>query len=386
MKRTERLFDESSKISAFEATVISCSELGDGKYAVVLDKTAFFPNEGGQACDRGVVGEANVLSVDERDGIIVHTLDKKIEVGESVHGELDFAERFRKMQDHTAEHIVSGVIHRLFGYQNVGFHLGEGYMTADFDGELSTSQLDRVEMLANEAVFSCKRIRAYYPDSVELSLLEYRSKLDICENIRIVEIEDTDMCACCAPHVENTGEIGLIKIIDAIRYKGGMRLTMVAGLDALEDYKGRLSEIKRVSSAISAKQSEIGEGVERLLEDIGKLKGRISALNREIFGKKLGELTPTDGSVILFEDGGDMLSLRSFVNEGVKKCGRAFAVFVPSSDGFRYIIASNTLELKALSKEIHEALGGQGGGSSQMIQGSCTASRQEIESFLSGRL
>ncbi len=381
MNKTERLFDKSSKIKTFEATVLSCEPTAEGNYAVIFDKTAFFPNEGGQSCDGGVAGGGKVLSVDERDGIITHTLDRSFEIGEVLQCELDFDERFRKMQEHTAEHIVSGIIHRLFGYQNVGFHLGDGYMTADFDGELSDGDIERVEKLANEAVFACKGVRAYYPEANELEALEYRSKLELCDDVRIVEIEDTDMCACCAPHVENTGEIGLIKIIDFIRYKGGMRLTMIAGFDALEDYRSRLNEIERVSIAISAKQSEISFGVERLLEDMGRLKGKISALNRELMQKKLDELLPTAGSVILFEDSYDMLALRNFVNEGVKKCGKLFAVFSPDDTGFKYIIASNSLDLRNLSKKINSELDGRGGGSSQMIQGSCKADRERIERF-----
>lgn len=290
-------------------------------------------------------------------------------------------ERFRKMQNHTAEHIVSGLVHSMFGYENVGFHLGDGYMTADFDGEISREDIERIETRANIVIFSCRCVRAYYPNSDELKILEYRSKLDLTENVRIVEIEDTDMCACCAPHVENTGEVGLLKIIDAIRYKGGMRLTMVAGLDALADYRARCEQIRQVSTAISAKQSEVADGVCRLLDEVGRLKGRVSALNRELWQKKLDSLDAAEGSIILFEDCDDMLSLRNFVNEGVKKCGKIFAVFTPDGDGYKYIIASRSLDLKPLSKKLNDALSGRGGGNERMIQGSCRADRERIERF-----
>ena len=379
--KTERLFDKSSKIREFEATVLSCEPKGDGKYAVILDRTAFFPNEGGQSCDGGIIGGIKVLSVDEFDGIIIHTLPSPLAVGASVPCRLDYIGRFRKMQNHTAEHIVSGLVHSMFGYENVGFHLGDGYMTADFDGEISREDIERIETRANIVIFSCRRVRAYYPNSEELKILEYRSKLDLTDNVRIVEIEDTDMCACCAPHVENTGEVGLLKIIDAIRYKGGMRLTMVAGLDALDDYRARCEQIRRVSTAISAKQSEVADGVLRLLDEVGRLKGRMSALNRELWQKKLDSLDAAEGSIILFEDFDDMLSLRNFVNEGVKKCGRFFAVFTPDGDGYKYIIASRSLDLKQLSKKINDALSGRGGGSERMLQGSCRADRERIEKF-----
>ncbi len=378
---TERLFDKNSKIKDFRARVLSCTALDGGRFAVVLDKTAFFPNEGGQICDRGRIEQANVLSVDEKDRIITHTVDKALTVGEDVHCELDFIERFKKMQNHTAEHIVSGLIHAAFGYENVGFHLGDGYMTADFDREMSEDELARIETRANVVIASCKSVRAYYPEPSELAELEYRSKLELSENVRIVEIDGVDRCACCAPHVENTGEIGLCKIIDAIHYKGGMRLTMVAGFDALEDYRSRLSEIKQISMAISAKQSEVALGVDRLVGEMGRLKGKISSLNRELMQKKLDATECTEGDVILFEESDDMLSLRNFVNEGVKKCGGIFAVFAPDHGGFKYIIASNSQDLREMSKKLNSALDGRGGGSAKMIQGSVRAERKEIEEF-----
>jgi len=379
--KTERLFDKSSKIKEFQATVLSCEAIGEGRYAVTLDRTAFFTNDGGQACDKGHIDCARVLSVDEKDEVIIHTIDKPYEIGQTVHCQLDYAERFRKMQNHTAEHIVSGLIHRTFGFDNVGFHLGEGYMTADFNGELTADELERIEEMANEVVVSRKNIRPYYPDREALLALEYRSKLDFYENVRIVEIEDTDKCACCAPHVENTGEIGIIKILDAIRYKGGMRLTMVAGFDALSDYRARLSEIKHISMAISAKQSEVADGVDRLLEDMGKLKSKLSSLKREMMQKKLEVMDETDGSIILFEEFDDMLALRNLANEAVKKCGKVFAVFSKSEEGYKYIIASNTLDLKALSNEINSAIDGRGGGSARMIQGSCKADEETIKNY-----
>lgn len=385
MQKTIRLFDDSSKTKAFDATVLSCEERENGNFTVVLDKTAFFPNEGGQACDRGVLGGVEVISVDEIDEVITHTVKGTLCVGNIVHCELDYTERFRKMQSHTAEHIVSGIIHSLFGYANVGFHLGDGYMTADFDGELSDDDVQKVELLANKAIFECRNVRAYYPDAEELKSLEYRSKLDITEDVRIVEIEGVDKCACCAPHVENTGEVGLVKIIDYIRYKGGMRLTMLAGYDALEDYRARCAQIRRVSMAISSPQSEIADGVDRLLDDISALKGQISRLKRERLERLLATLEEGDGSICVFEELDDMPALRNFINEAVKKTERVCAVFSGNNEaGYKYIIASNTVDLRAKSKDINTALGGKGGGSSIMIQGSCTAKREDIEKYILG--
>ena len=380
MEKTIRLFDISSKTARFEALVLACEQQNDGRFSVMLDRTAFFPNEGGQSCDTGNIGGAHVISVDERDGIIYHTVDRVLGEGESVVCEIDFAPRMRKMQNHTAEHIISGIIHRLYGYENVGFHLGDGYMTADFNGELTSEDIRKVELLANEAVFDCRTVRAYYPDADALEILEYRSKQGIEGEVRIVEIDGVDACACCAPHVENTGEVGLIKILDYIRYKGGMRLNILAGYDALEDYKSRYEQIRRISMAISAKQSEVAEGVERLLEESGRLRGRISELKRNIMQYKLDTLENTEESICLFDDGDDMLSIRNFVNEAVKRTSRICAVFAGDDvSGYKYIMASETVDLKAILGEINERLSGKGGGSSQMIQGSCDAQRREIE-------
>ena len=382
MSRTERLFDKNSRQKNFEATVLSCDKADGGNFAIILDKTAFFPNEGGQTCDTGKIDGAVVISVEETDGIITHMTDRPLEIGKTVRCEIDFEPRFKKMQNHTAEHIVSGIIHRLFGYDNVGFHLGDGYMTADFNGELTEMDITKVETLANCAVFECHPIRAYYPSADELKTLEYRSKLDLTENVRIVEIEGVDMCACCAPHVENTGEVGLVKITEAIRYKGGMRLTMLAGYDALADYRARQEQIKHISMAISAKQSEVAVGVDRVLAEIEQLKSRISALKREKMQMKLDSIKETEESIIIFEDDGDMLALRNFVNGAVKKTSKLCAVFAGGDEtGYKYIIASENIPLRTVSKEISATLGGKGGGSDAMIQGSVTATRTEIEQF-----
>ena len=386
MEKTIRLFDISSKTAVFDAVVLSCVEREDENYEIVLDRTAFFPEEGGQSCDGGTIGGAAVLSVYERGGIIYHVIDKLLTAGSSVRGEIDFPARFRKMQNHTGEHIVSGLVHKIYGYNNVGFHLGADDMTADFDGELSEDDIRRIEDLANRAVFECHPIRAYYPAPDELENLEYRSKLDLSDGVRIVEIEGVDTCACCAPHVENTGEVGLIKITEFIRYKGGMRIHMRCGYDALDAFRADYAQVKSISMAISAKHYEVAEGVDRVLDEIGKQKATISALKREIRAFKLEKLEYTSGNLVIFEDEGDMLSLRELVNGAKQKCGGICAVFAGNDEvGYKYIISSTSVDLKPLAKEINAAIDGRGGGSGEMIQGSCAAKRDEIEKYFSAR-
>lgn len=382
MDRTVRLFDLFPSEKCFEAVVVACTALEEEKYEVVLDRTLFFPEEGGQSCDTGRLGDACVSQVFEKQGIIYHILDKELAVGASVCGEIDFSERFRKMQNHTAEHIVSGLIHEKFGFNNVGFHLSRDEMTADFDGELSAEQIKLIETLANKAIFECHTVRGYYPDADELATLEYRSKLELTENVRIVEIEGVDKCACCAPHVGNTGEVGLLKILYAEKYKGGVRLYMKAGFDALEGYRAEYEQCRRISVAISAKHDEVADGVERLLGEMDTLRSKLSQMKHDILAYKLERIEYTEGDLVLFEDDGDMLALRNLVNEAKKRCGGICACFSgDDNQGYKYIISSTTVDLRAKAKEINAAISGRGGGSSEMIQGSCTAKREEIEEY-----
>ena len=382
MSRTVRLFDIDSKADAFEAQVLACDRLEDGAFGVVLDRTLFFPEEGGQSCDTGTLGGSRVLHVSEKNGVICHKVTCPLEVGAVVTGNLDFEERFRKMQNHTGEHIVSGLVWQNFGFHNVGFHLGSDGMTADFDGELDKEQMMLIESLANRAVFECHKVKGYYPEPEELAKMEYRSKLELSENVRIVEIEGVDLCACCAPHVSNTGEVGLIRILHGERYKGGIRLYMKCGYDALEGYRAEYEQARRISVAISAKHEEIADGVDRVLAEIDEMKGRLSSLKRELMAYKLESITYTEGNLCLFEDDSDMLALRNLVNAAKQRCGGICAVFAGNDEnGYKYIISSTSVDLRSKAKEINAAISGRGGGSSEMIQGSCTAKREIIEGY-----
>lgn len=382
MNKTIRLFDQDSYMQTFEATVLSCKADAKG-FAVVLDRTAFFPEEGGQSADGGTLGGAQVLDVQEKDGVICHYLDTALPVGEIVHGQLDFAARYRKMQIHSGEHIVSGLMHRKYGYSNVGFHLG-GEITMDFDGELTREQLNEIEDEANAIIYKNVAITAEYPSAEVLAATEYRSKLELYENVRLVTIGDYDICACCAPHVARTGEIGIIKLLDAIRYKGGMRIHFLAGFAALEHYRKTWQDVATLSVMLSVRQSEVVEGVQKKEAEIEKRSAIISSLRRQLLDYKIATLTETEGNLCIFTDDPDMLSLRLLVNAGVPKCtGICAAFFGNDEDGYRYIMGSATVDLKAASKQINAALGGKGGGSAQMIQGSCTATEQVIREYFS---
>ena len=234
---TEKLYYKDSHCLVFDAVVIDCREEKKG-YSVVLDRTAFFPEGGGQLADTGTLGGVRVTDVHEKGGDIRHYTNAPLTVGECVHGEIDKEQRLRRMQNHSGEHILSGLVHNTYGYDNVGFHMGAECMIIDFSGELSWEQLMELETKANGVVRQNLPLHIWFPNEAELHALEYRSKLELTENVRIVEIPGVDRCACCAPHVERTGEVGVVKILDSQRHRGGQRVSVICGLDALEDYEG----------------------------------------------------------------------------------------------------------------------------------------------------
>ncbi len=251
---TKKLYYTDPYIKEFDAIVISVAEC-DGGFDIVLDRSAFFPEEGGQGSDTGLIGNAKVTYVYEKEGILHHVADTRPHTA-TVNCRLDFDTRFEKMQCHTAEHILCGIIHSRFGYENVGFHLGEDIVTFDVNGVLSAEEIEQVERLANEAVFANMPITAFFPEKEELADIQYRSKLDITEGVRLVKIGEVDICACCAPHVGSTAEIGVIKILDFMKHRGGTRIFMLAGRRALADYCAKQNTLKKISALLSAPQLE----------------------------------------------------------------------------------------------------------------------------------
>ena len=253
----------------------------------------------------------------------------------------------------------------------------------DFDGELTREQLDEVEDEANRIIYENVAITAEYPSADVLRATEYRSKLDLTENVRLVTIGDYDVCACCAPHVARTGEIGMIKLLDAIRYKGGMRIHFLAGSAALAHYRQTWQDVAALSAMMSVRQNEVVEGLKKKDAELDRRGATIAALRRQLLDYKIAALEKTDGNLCIFTDDPDMLSLRLLVNAGVEKCTGICAAFSGNdTDGYRYIMGAHNTDLRSLSKQINAALGGKGGGSAQMIQGSCTATQGEIRAYI----
>lgn len=376
---TEKLYYFSPYIKEFEATVVSYAEC-DGGYDVVLDKTAFFPEEGGQSSDNGYIADSRVTKVYETDGVIHHICSLKPESG-NVKCIINFDERFEKMQCHTAEHILCGIIHRLFGLENVGFHLGEDEVVFDVSGVLTREDLDRVENLANEAVFANVPIQAWFPTPHELSSVEYRAKLDLTEGVRLVKIGEYDVCACCAPHVEHTGEIGLIKILDFMKHRGGTRIWMVAGKRALLDYRERYENIKKISGLLSAPQSDVSEVLSEFVNENTKLKNNLKAARLKIAELYAERVENIDKNEVFVLDDFTIPELIAFSNISCDKIGGICVALSGRDCNFKYVISSNTVDLKVIAPEINKALCGSGGGKPNMIQGSFATSIEEIKKY-----
>ena len=376
---TEKLYYADAYINEFSASVISCAAF-DGKYDVVLDKTAFFPEEGGQSSDDGFIGNARVISVYEKDGIIHHITDTAPTENKPF-CKINFAKRFEKMQNHTAEHILCGIIYKKHGFENVGFHLGDDVVTFDVSGYLSREEIDEVEALANEAVFASLPVLTYFPKPEELPLLSYRSKLDLSENVRLVKIGDIDLCACCAPHVGYTGEIGLIKILDFMKHRGGTRITMVAGRRALSEFKILHSNIKRISALLSEPPHTTADMLEKFIADAEKgaselkrTKVRLAELSAESFAEGVGN------AVVKLPDF-SFDELRAYSNIAMQKC-EGILVCLSGADGdYKYVISSKTVNVGNMSREINTALLGKGGGRGSMIQGSFATDFESIKAY-----
>lgn len=386
---TRKLYYSDSLLFSFRARLLSVEEIG-GKTALVLDATAFFPEGGGQRADTGYIAGIRVMDVQEAGGRILHFTDAKgpfPRTGEELECSVDAGQRLRRMQNHSGEHIVSGIVHNLFGFDNVGFHMGEQCMTIDFSGELSWDELMKVETLANETVRRNAEINTFFPDPEELKSLEYRSKLELTENVRIVEIEGTDRCACCAPHVRRTGEVGLIKILSSMKHRGGVRVELVCGLDALDTVRGFQKSVTDVSVLLSSKREEVAGAVERLMNERDALKYRLTGLEADIADSIADAAAETDGNICIFRSFESDAAMRSLVNRLAEKCGGAAAVFSGSDGaGYRYIIGSASLDMREKAAAINAAISGRGGGKPGMISGSAAAARAVIEDYFRGEI
>lgn len=384
MKATVKLFYEDSHLKEFDAVVCACLPDGD-RYRVVLDRTAFFPEGGGQYADTGYIDEIEVLDVREKEDIVYHITEEPMKEGAKVRGRINWEERFEKMQQHSGEHIVSGIVHEQFGYSNVGFHLGSDYCTLDFDGPITKEQLKEIERRANGAVFENVDVKVSYPSKEELKALDYRSKIEIEGQVRIVTVSGYDVCACCAPHVKKTGEIGLIKLVNMVNYKGGERLTMLCGYRALSDYGRKDESCKAISAALCAKEPEIAKAVDHLKEEQASIKGKMASLQQKMIRYMAQEIDVSGHVVTVFDKELSGNAPRELMNQLLSRGASVCAVFAGTEkDGYRYVIGSNTEDVRPLCKRLNEKFSGRGGGKAEMAQGSLKGSEEELQRFCAG--
>lgn len=379
LEPTRRIFDEDSYITEFDSAVLSCEETEKG-FFLILDSTAFFPEGGGQFPDKGSIDGTEVLDVQEdKAGVIRHLIKAPIEPGKTVHGKIDWTQRFDFMQQHSGEHIFSGLAHSKHGATNVGFHLGLAETTIDLDVPLSEEQVLELELLANEAVYKNFPIEISYPTAEELEVLPYRSKKKLEGKIRIVTFPGYDICACCGTHVKRTGEIGLIKITSFQNYKGGTRLFMLCGKRAFEDYQAKNLNVLRVTNGLSVPPAEICFAVKRLENEITEHKIYESSLKKELFSLKAEKLG-TGEKICVFEKDLNPEELRRYcltLAENFKIAG----VFTGDEGNYKYAVASKTENCSLIAKEINAKLLGRGGGKPELVQGGCAAKEEEIRDF-----
>ena len=379
---TEKLYYVDAYIKEFEATVIDSYTEGERNVAI-LDRTAFFPEEGGQSADTGYIGDARVTDSREKGGVIRHYTDTLLTIGERYTCRIDFADRFEKMQCHTAEHIISGAINRLYGLENVGFHLGATEVTMDVNGYLTREQLDEIELIANRAVFDNVPVRTSFPSADELGTMTYRSKLDLTENVRIVEVEGYDLCACCAPHVAYTGEIGLIKILDFEKHRGGLRINIAAGYRALRDYREKYSNVLKISVLFSEPQATVSAAAESFLAAYEEQKGRLKATGLANARLEAKLLSVTDSSLVCYYPEMNMDELRELVNSAKSKVGGILVALTGKDGDYKYVMTSATVDLSSIYKRINADLLGRGGGRDNMIQGSFATDLETVIRYFS---
>lgn len=376
---TEKLYELDSYIRSFTAVVEECRPHENG-YAVRLSRTAFFPEGGGQAADPGLLGGVAVTDVQTVDGEIWHYVSAPLTVGAEVEGALDWETRFSRMRHHTAEHIVCGIAHRWHGLENVGFHLGSEDVTLDLDGELTREQIDAIEDEANRAVAANVSVTATVPTPEGLEKALYRSKKELDGDIRLVTIDGVDCCACCAPHVAKTGEIGLIKLLDFIRYKGGVRIHLLCGDAALADYRLRYTQSAEISAKLSVKQHDITIAVDRLIAERDGLKLALRAANRRMADMQVSAVEPTDKPVYLIGEDWDVETLRRVVNGLTARCGGLCAAYSGCDGVYQYVLGG-TGDIKAATANMNSALDGRGGGDHRQSQGRVQATVAQITAF-----
>lgn len=379
---TEKIYYNDSFKSEFDAKVLSCKPVND-KYEIVLDRTCFYPEGGGQPSDTGIINNAYISYVFEKESLIVHVSDKPFDIGITVNGKIDWSQRFSRMQHHTGEHIVSGIVHKKLGLENVGFHMGKEYVTMDFNGIISQEDLDIIENEANKAVYENIDVVSCFIEKSGLALIDYRSKKEIDGDVRIVKIKGVDTCACCATHVKKTGQIGIIKIIGKQNYKGGTRVSMLAAEKALKYINIMQKNVFQISSMLSSETAFISEAVNNILKDREKLKLKNIELKNRLLNYIAKDTDKNSDNIYFFEkelDGNEINKLCMLLSRD--RNGISIVFSGDDENGYKYAAYSEKCDIKLFGRALNEALNGKGGGKGNIIQGSLKADENKIKDYL----
>ena len=376
---TEKLYYADPFLTEFDARVLAC-EAEKGGYAVVLDRTAFYPEGGGQPYDTGVLGGAEVLDVHEKAGVITHKCASPLPVGAAVHGKIDRARRFDHMQQHSGEHICSGLICARYGCDNVGFHMGAESVTIDFNADIPWEELLEIEAATNRYIYEDHPIDIQFYRGAELDKVEYRSKKPLEGDVRIVSFPGADCCACCGTHVVRSGQVGLVKFLSVQKFRDGVRIELLSGKRAHRYLSECWAQDVRIAQALSVKSNASFAGVERVLAELSALKQRCAKLEESVFAQTAAQYEGK-GDVLLFEDEMSGDSLRKLCDAVTNHCGGRCAVFAGADGAYKYAIGHVGGDLRELTKKMNAELNGRGGGKPNFVQGSVAAARGAIEAF-----
>ena len=380
MVETRRLYYEDVYIKEFKAKVKECRK-GEKFYEILLDQSAFYPEGGGQPCDLGTLGGAEVKDVQEKDGELIHYMETSFDPGDEVQGKINWERRFDLMQQHSGEHIVSGLVHEKYGYDNVGFHMSSDVITIDFSGVLTEEQLAGIEEETNRKIWENGEVEIFYPKKEELERLPYRSKKELTGKVRLVQFPGADLCACCGTHVMRAGEIGMVKLLTVEKFREGVRVTMISGRRVLDYLNMVNGQNHQISVKLSAKTEETAQAVERLHEENYRLKGQILHLTQELCDTEAKRFEGA-GNVLIFHEGLEGDSVRKMADAVMETCAGCCAVFSRNEDGsYKYAIGEKNGDLRQFTKEMNQALNGRGGGKPFFVQGSVKAEEDEIRRF-----
>ena len=380
MYETKRLYYENVYKKEFTARVLECRS-GKKGYEVILDATAFYPEGGGQPSDMGTLDGVAVTEVQEKEGELIHYTAAPLEAGKSVTGKIDWERRFDLMQQHSGEHIVSGLIHEAFGYENVGFHMGSDVITVDFSGVFDEKQMAEIEERANRIIWENAAVEIFYPSEEELKDLAYRSKKELSGWVRIVRFPGADTCACCGTHVTHTGEIGMVKLLSVMKFREGVRMEMLSGKRVL-DYLNMVNEQNRqISMKLSAKPDNTAQAVARLQEENFGLKGQVHAMEASFIASEAQKWNGCENPLV-FEEGMEASGVQKLTDAILQKCIGRCAVFSKNADGsYKYAMGEKDGDLRQFTRDMNTALNGRGGGRPFFVQGSVLATEKEIRAF-----